>query len=148
VHFVDGRYPDSLVASVPGGTWYDQGRAVIHIADPGQMRAVLLQTVDLCKHSVDAVLAKCRCGPSAIDFFCIHQGTPWLRTLAQESTDLVHAATVDTFSKTGYLFSAIMPFGLRSAEESGLLGDRDLVLLFGGGTGMTFGATVIEWGVT
>jgi 3-oxoacyl-[acyl-carrier-protein] synthase III len=146
VHFVDGRYPDTLVAGVPGGAWYDPGRAVMHVADPAGLRAVLLQTVDLCKRSVDAVLPKCGCAPAAIDFFCIHQGTSWLLSLAQEATQLQRAATIDIFSKTGYLFSASIPLGLRLAEDSGVLGERDLALLFGGGTGVTYGATVIEWG--
>jgi 3-oxoacyl-[acyl-carrier-protein] synthase-3 len=145
VHYVDGRFPDTLVASVPNGRWYDIGRPVIWLGDPPGMTSVLLQSVDLCERSVAAVLADTRCEAAAIDFFCIHQGTPWLRRLAQERSGLAHAASIDTFSKTGYVFSAIIPLGLAMAEQQGLLKKGQLVLLFGGGTGMTYGATVIEW---
>ena len=81
-------------------------------------------------------------------FFCIHQGTPWLRRLAQEAAGLTGAHTIETFTKTGYLFSAILPLGLRFAEDDGLIKSGDIVVLFGGGTGMTYGATVVEWGRT
>lgn len=146
VHFTDGRYPSSLVAGVPGGTWYSDGRPVIHIADRAAMGAVLLLTVDVCKQSVDTVLERTGVAAAEIDFFCIHQGTAWLRQLAQEHTGMNHARSIDTFADTGYLFGAIMPYQLREAEESKLLRPGDQVLMFGGGTGMTYGATVVEWG--
>jgi 3-oxoacyl-[acyl-carrier-protein] synthase III len=145
VHFTDGRYPNTLVASVPKGTWYAAGRPVIHLADPAGMREVMLQTVDLCKSSVEAALARCEQPASAVRFFCMHQGTPWLRELAQEFSGLTAAASVETFTKTGYVFSAILPLGLRAAQEQHLLEAGDLAVLFSGGTGMTYGATVLEW---
>ncbi|MDB4955982.1 MAG: 3-oxoacyl-[acyl-carrier-protein] synthase [Myxococcales bacterium] len=146
VHYADGQHPNTLIASVPRSTWYAEGRPLIHIGDAAGMRAVLLQTVDLCTKSVTAALAKAGCEPSAIRFFSIHQGTPWLRQIAQESSGLETAASVETFSETGYLFSAIIPLGLRKAEDEGILKPGDLITLFGGGTGMTYGATVLEWG--
>jgi len=146
VHYTDGRYPRTIIAGVPGSTWYDEGRAVIHVGDPVGLGAVLMQTVDLCKTSVDAVLESTKLSPDDIDFFCIHQGTSWLRQIAQEFSGLGSAATIETFASTGYLFSAIMPLGLRMATDAGTLAPGDLVLLFGGGTGMTYGATVIQWG--
>lgn len=145
VHFTDGRYPNTLVASVPNGTWYAAGRPVIHLGDPAGMRAVMLQTVDLCKSSVEAVLARCGQPASAVRFFCMHQGTPWLRELAQEFAGLTQAASVETFTKTGYVFSSILPLGLRVAQDQHLVERGDLVVLFAGGTGMTYGATVLEW---
>jgi 3-oxoacyl-[acyl-carrier-protein] synthase III len=146
VHHTDGRYPDTLVASVPGGTWHDAGRAVIHIGDAAGMRAVLLGTVDLCAASVRDALAEAGCSSSSIQFFAMHQGTPWLRKLAQEYAGLAHASCVETFTKTGYLFSSILPVGLRMAQDQGLLQPGHLAVLFGGGTGMTYGAMVLEWG--
>jgi hypothetical protein len=35
---------------------------------------------------------------------------------------------------------------LATGEADGLLGDGDLVTLFGGGTGITYGAAVLRWG--
>jgi 3-oxoacyl-[acyl-carrier-protein] synthase-3 len=145
VHFTDGRYPDTIVSSVPGGTWYDEGRPVLHVKNAMQMRSVLLQTVDLCKASIELALQRSGYAAKEVAFFCIHQGTPWLRRLAQEASGLGGARSVETFAKTGYLFSAIIPFGLRTAHDEGLLHDGDLVALFGGGTGMTYGATLLVW---
>lgn len=145
VHFTDGRFPNTLVASVPNSTWYAPGRPVIHLGDPAGMRAVMMQTVDLCKSSVEAVLARSGIAASAVRFFCMHQGTPWLRELAQEFAGLSAAASVETFTKTGYVFSSILPLGLRAAQEQHLLERGDLAVLFAGGTGMTYGATVLEW---
>lgn len=146
IHFTDGSHPRSLVASVPGGTWYDDGRVMLHIADPASMQSVLLQTVDLCQRSVEALLRRVDVRAEDIDFFCIHQGTAWLRDLAQQACGMGGARSIDTFATTGYLFGAIMPFGLRAAEDAGILSRGDKVMMFGGGTGMTYGATLLEWG--
>lgn len=145
-HFADGRYPDTLVAGVPGHSWYASGRSVIHMADPVGMRDVLLQTVDLCERSVTDVLGRAKLAPERVDFFCIHQGTAWLREIAQAQCGMAHARSIETFAETGYIFGAIMPYALRTAEDRGLLSAGDHVVLFGGGTGMTFGAAVLQWG--
>ena len=145
VHYADGRFPDTIVAGVRGGAWYEAGQSVLHIRDAAKMRAVLLSTIDLCTQSVSVALERAGCSPSDVKFFCIHQGTPWLRRLAQEATGLTGARSIETFTKTGYLFSAIIPLGLRIAQDQGLIGKGDIVTLFGGGTGMTYGATVVEW---
>jgi 3-oxoacyl-[acyl-carrier-protein] synthase-3 len=146
VHFADGRYPSTVIASVPGGTWFDEGRAVIHVADPAGLRAVFVQTADLCKESVEAALASSRISPSDVRFFCAHQGTKWLSGIAQEHAGLRDAASIDTFARTGYVFSASIPLSLRMAVDEGRLAPTDVVVLFAGGTGMTYGATVLEWG--
>ncbi len=145
IHYTDGRYPNTVVAGVPGGQWFE-GRSTIHVSDPVGLRDVLLQTVDLCKLSVDAVLERSSLHAADVRLFCIHQGTAWLRRIAQTACGLEHAATIDTFPTTGYLFSSIIPLQLRAATDSQLVSRGDQVLLFGGGTGMTYGATVIEWG--
>jgi len=146
VHRADGRFPRTLIASVRDGRWYDDGRVVLHSADPGQARQVFLETVDRGKEVIAAVLAEAGVDAAAVDFFAVHQGTPWLRRITQEQTGLEAARTVDTFAATGYLFSASIPLCLATAAGDRLLGADDLVVLFGGGTGQTYGATVLRWG--
>jgi 3-oxoacyl-[acyl-carrier-protein] synthase-3 len=146
VHHADGRYPDTLVASVRGGGWSDPGRGLIHVADPGKMRELFLQTADVCKESIDAVLEATGLSAADIEFFAMYQGTPWLRRVVQRFVGLDHARSIDTFARTGYLFAAVLPAGLALAEQDGLLGPGDLVLATGGGTGMTFGSVVLRWG--
>lgn len=146
VHFTDGRYPRTLIASVPGARWYDEGRAVLHVGDAQQARRVFLETVDVCKKSVDAVLAKASRTREEIRFLCIQQGTPWLRAVAQEYLELPAARSIETFSQTGYVFASAQPVGLALAEQQGLLCEDDLVVLTGGGPGVTYGAILIRWG--
>jgi 3-oxoacyl-[acyl-carrier-protein] synthase III len=145
-HHVDGRYPRTLVAGVRGGTWSDHGRAIIHVADAGQMRDLFLHTADVCKESIDAALASSGDAAGDVDFFAMYQGTPWLRRVVQSHVGLDRARSIDSFSRTGYLFAAVLPASLALAEQAGLLSDGDLVLATGGGTGMTFGSIVLRWG--
>lgn len=145
VHRTDGRYPDTIIASVPGSTWYADGRARLHIAAPERLREVNLQTLDLCRASVAEVLAACGRTTGDVAFFGVHQGTPWLRRLAQEHAGLGAARANDTFARTGYLYAASIPLGLHQAACDGHLRQGDLVVLFGGGTGMSYGATALVW---
>ena len=145
-HFADGNYASTLVAGVPGAHWYDPGRIVLHIADPVSERQVFLQTLDRAREAVTAVLERSQLAAGDIDFFGVHQGTPWLRRLAQDHAGLGHARSVDTYARTAYMFAASIPLGLDLAERDGLLADDDRVVLFGGGTGMTFGAITLRWG--
>lgn len=146
VHHCDGRFPSTLVAGVPHGTWSDPARGVIHVADAVQMRDLLLLTADMLKESVDAVLARSGLTTSDIGFFAMHQGTPWIRRVVQDHAGLGHARWIDTFSQLGYLFACIQPAALALAEQAGLLVEGDIVLATGGGTGVTFGSVVLRWG--
>lgn len=145
VHFTDGRVDKPLVAGIRDGRWYDEGRSSL-IIDHAQMNSVLLQIADVMKESVDSVLSRTGLRAADIAFFCMHQGTPWLRRVVEEYTQLTNARSVETFARTGYLFGAILPTGLYFAVETGMLRVGDLVMLAAGGTGMTNGAMVLEWG--
>ena len=142
----DGSANRTLVASVANGRWYDEGPVVLHSPDPEGARRVFLETADLGKEAVDAALAQAGKKPSEVDFFAVHQGTPWFRRVMQEHFALESAASVESFSSTGYLFAASIPLGLAIGEREGRLRPDDLLLIFGGGTGLTYGSTVVRWG--
>jgi len=146
-HFADGDYARALAAGVPGAHWYDPGRVVLHVVDPIVERGVFLRTLDCAREAVSAVLERSRLTGREVDFFGVHQGTPWLRRLAQDHVGLGHARSVDTYARTAYLFAASIPLGLDLAQREGTLAPDNLVVLFGGGSGMTFGATTLRWGV-
>jgi 3-oxoacyl-[acyl-carrier-protein] synthase-3 len=146
VHRTDGSYPRGLVASVPGGRWYDGGRIVLHSADPVAMRQIFLETADRAVEVVSAALADAGQAPSDVDFFAVHQGTPWLRRVTQEAIGLTRARGLDTFATTGYLFGASIPLVLETAQRQGQLAMDDLVVMHGGGVGSTYGAIVLRWG--
>ena len=146
VQRTDGRFPRTLVASVRGGRWYDEGHVVLHTAAPDQVRQMLLEILDHGRDVIDDVLrAGERCAGD-VDVFISHQGMPWLRRAVQEHAGLAGARSVETFSWAGNLFAVNLPLGLATAEREGALGDGDLVLTFGGGTGQTVGAALMRWG--
>jgi 3-oxoacyl-[acyl-carrier-protein] synthase III len=145
VHYTDGTSPRSLIASVPGKRWYDDGRVVIHVEDAFQMQRVFLQIADACKSSIDAVLAKAGLQRRDVKFLATHQGMPWLREVVARHANLEHAASIDLFQRTAYIASAFVPMSLLEAVETKMIGDGDLVVLTGGGTGMAYGAVAIRW---
>jgi 3-oxoacyl-[acyl-carrier-protein] synthase III len=143
----DGRCPNSLIASVRDRRWYDEGRNILYVHDAAGEHQLFLETVDRGIEVIGAVLEATGTRPQDIDFFAVHQGTPWLRRLTQEACGLTGARTVDLFSQTAYVFAASLPLVLASGRDAGLLRDGDRVLVFGGGTGITYGATLMRWNV-
>src|SRR5262249_5123544 len=97
VHRTDGRYARALVASVPGGCWYDGGQIVLHNADPQASGRIFLETADRAIEVVGAALEQAGVVPADVDFFAVHQGTPWLRRVTQESIGLTRAGFIDSF---------------------------------------------------
>jgi 3-oxoacyl-[acyl-carrier-protein] synthase-3 len=145
-HRTDGSYPRALVASVPGGAWYDGGRIILHRAQPEATRRLFLETADRAYEVVTAALRDAGHAPDDVDFYAVHQGTPWLRRVTQDFIGLSRARCVDTFANTGYLFSASIPLVLETAQRQGMLNHGDLVVMQGGGVGSTYGATALRWG--
>lgn len=146
VQYADGRFPDTLVATTEAGTWYGAGALRIREANRAALFALLLQTIDVCKLGIGAVLAKTGVNAEDVGFFSIHQGTGWMGQLAKDACGMTRAHSIDTFARTGYIFAASLPMSLRIAQDQGLIATDDLVVLFGGGTGQTYGATVLRWG--
>jgi len=142
----NGSHPRTLIASVPGGRWFDEGRAVLHSADPSGARQVFLKTIDFAIDVVGHALREAHLAPAEIDFFAVHQGTPWLRPVAQDMLGLANARSLDTFETTGYLFAASIPLVLETAQRRGLVARGDRVVMYGGGVGATYGAIVVRWG--
>jgi 3-oxoacyl-[acyl-carrier-protein] synthase-3 len=146
VHYTEGRYPRSLIMSVRGGRWFDDGRVRVHIGDPRQLYEAHLRIPDTCAESVIAALRSSGLALSDVDFLCVFQGTPWLQGVVYEQLGIRELEPFDIFRRFGYLSSAMIPAALYVAEQEGKLADGDLVVLTGGGTGMTYGASVLRWG--
>jgi 3-oxoacyl-[acyl-carrier-protein] synthase-3 len=146
VSFTDGRNPKTLVVSVPGRAWYEEGRALLHVADARQAYDVFVGAPDAFKESVDTVLATASRPAEDIDFLCIHQGAPWMRQLVQDYVGLGAARSIETYARTGYVFASTLPVALAEAQDQGALADDDVVMLLAGGPGTTYGATILRWG--
>lgn len=140
-HHTDGTYPRSLIASVPGKRWYDGGRIVLHAGDPASAQNAFLQTGDQALSVIGPALEQAGIQPGDVDFFAVHQGTPWLRTITMELAGLTRARYFDVFTKTAYLFGASIPFVLEGAQLRG----GETVLVLGGGVGATITAMVMRW---
>lgn len=140
-HHADGSDPYTLVMNASAA-----GPLRIQLADQAGLRRVLLLTADVMKASIEAALARAGVAPVDIDFFCMHQGMPWLRELVQDYAGLARAKSFDTFSRTAHLHAALIPSKLAAAQAEGHLGAGDLVVLAGGGTGQVYGALVMRWG--
>ncbi|HTJ44949.1 MAG TPA: 3-oxoacyl-[acyl-carrier-protein] synthase III C-terminal domain-containing protein [Kofleriaceae bacterium] len=145
VHRSATEHPHMLVAGTKDGAWYD-GKSVLHSRDLPGARDVFLAIADQAKEVCDAVIEGAHVRREEIRFFASHQGTPWVRKVAQELAGLSHARSIDAFPYTGTLFASNIPLILRSAEDEGLVSPDDLVVLFGGGTGVVYGATLVRWG--
>lgn len=145
-HRTNGALNRTLVASVPNRRWYDDGRVVLYSADPAAARQSFVEIADTGKEVADAVLAEAGYEASDVSFFGVHQGTPWLRKVAQEHFGLRNAKSVETFRFAASLFGANIPLGLAIGEREGLLKAGDLVLMFGGGAGLTYSSMLVRWG--
>jgi len=145
-HRTDSRYPLTLAATVPSGCWYDAARPLLHSPDPAGGHQVFVSIPDQAREVVDEVLELAGHDRADVAFFASHQGTPWVREIVQDVAGLGRARTLDTFPWTASLFSCNVPLVLRRAEDERLLVSGDLALLFGGGTGVTYGATLVRWG--
>jgi 3-oxoacyl-[acyl-carrier-protein] synthase-3 len=146
VHRTDGRHPRSLIASVRGKRWYEDGPIVLHRGDLFSARQVFLETADRMDQVISAVLDRAGFVAGEVEFFAIHQGTPWMRQVTMETAGLTRARHVDAFATVGYMFGASIPFVLEAGHREGLLEAGQRVLLCGGGVGSTFGAIAMRWG--
>lgn len=146
VHTTDGRFHQALVAGVPSRRWYDDGRVVLYSADTQGARDNFLAIAEMGKEVVDAALAEAGCKAEDVDFFAVHQGTPWLRRVTQEHFGLQRARSVETFKFAASLSSSNIPLGFALGQREGLLRDGDLVLMFSGGAGNTCSSMVLRWG--
>jgi len=144
----DGRHPRALVAEVPGRRWYDEGKVILHRGTPGDAVASFLEAGDKAQEVIGDLLQRAGVSPSEIAFFGSHQGTPWMREVVQRVTGLSHARAVDVFATSGYMLAVSIPLVLERGMTDGSLRDGDLAVLFGGGVGYTYGATLVRWGAT
>jgi 3-oxoacyl-[acyl-carrier-protein] synthase-3 len=145
-HYTEGGSADGLIMTVPGGRWYDPGTPRAHIANPGPLFDAQLLIADTCERAIRDALDRAGHALDDVDAVFAYQGTPWLPQVVYDQLALARAPVGEVFAHLGYLSSAALPAALWAAERDGDLVDDDLVVLVGGGTGMTYGAAVVRWG--
>ncbi len=86
-------------------------------------------------------------GLDEIDLFVYHQANARILTAVGERLGLRADRVVDCISGLGNTSAATLPLALDHSVRSGRLRPGDRVLLGAFGAGLTWGATVLEWGM-
>ena len=81
-----------------------------------------------------------------IDLFVYHQANARILAAVGERLALPAEKVVECIDRFGNTSSGSLPIALNDAREDGLLNEGDKLLVGAFGGGMTWGATVIEWG--
>ncbi len=99
----------------------------------------------LCEVSVAATEAAGR-RLDDLDLFVYHQANARILRAVGERLGLPAERVVDCIGRYGNTSAATIPLALDAARSEGRLSDGDRVLLGAFGAGLTWGATVVEWG--
>jgi 3-oxoacyl-[acyl-carrier-protein] synthase-3 len=83
-----------------------------------------------------------------IDLFVYHQANGRILAAVADRLGLSSERIVDCISEYGNTSAATLPLALAHSVSRGRLHDGDRVLLGAFGAGLTWGATVLEWGVS
>ena len=104
------------------------------------------QAVDRLSEATVEALGVGGRGLGDVDLFVYHQANSRIIRAVGERLDLPADRVVDFVPKYGNTSAASIPIALAEAQAGGLLVDGATVLIGAFGGGLTWGATVIEWG--
>ncbi|MGC1164573.1 MAG: 3-oxoacyl-[acyl-carrier-protein] synthase III C-terminal domain-containing protein, partial [Solirubrobacterales bacterium] len=93
-----------------------------------------------------AAAAAARRPLSEIDLFVYHQANARILSAIGARLVLTPERIVDCIGRYGNVSAATIPLALDAARQAGTLRDGSRVLLAAFGAGLTWGATVVEWG--
>lgn len=142
----DGSIHEAMVlAPRDGSPWWLGGELVSTPQDRDQARRMLLTFADIGKELIAGALSDTGLEQPAVKFFGGHQATAWWSEVAQEIAGLSSAKTLQSYPFAGTLSAANLPLVLSTASREGLLVEGDVVVLFQGGTGATYAASVLVW---
>jgi 3-oxoacyl-[acyl-carrier-protein] synthase-3 len=112
-----------------------------------------MQGHETFKHAVDRMsevttqaLAAADLGTDEIDLFVYHQANARILRSVGERLGLDTSRVLDCIRKVGNTSAASIPLALEEARLAGTLVDGARVLVAAFGAGLTWGATVVEWG--
>jgi 3-oxoacyl-[acyl-carrier-protein] synthase-3 len=112
-----------------------------------------MQGHETFRHAVDrmsevslAAAAAARLELSEIDLFVYHQANARILSAIGARLVLAPELIVDCIGRYGNVSAATIPLALEAARQAGTLRNGARVLLAAFGAGLTWGATVVEWG--
>jgi 3-oxoacyl-[acyl-carrier-protein] synthase-3 len=147
-----GASADGVSRIGPAVLGADGGRSELITAEREEA-VIRMNGHDTFRYAVDrlceATLAALERGgldPGDVDAFVYHQANGRILAAVGERLGLEPHRVVDCIDRYGNTSAATVPMALAEAEASGLLvpGARALLAAFGGG--LTWAATVVEWG--
>ena len=143
--------PPSRIGQVVDGSDGDQSELIKGDPDTGM---IYMKGHDTFKHAVARMseatveaLALAGKEIADIDLFVYHQANSRILKAVGERLDLPAERVVDYVPRFGNTSAATLPIALTLAEQEGRLAPGDVVLLSAFGAGLTWAATVAEWGV-
>jgi 3-oxoacyl-[acyl-carrier-protein] synthase III len=104
--------------------------------------------VDMMASSTTEAVAKAGLTLEEIDLFVYHQANARILRAVGERLGIAGDRVVDSIAKLGNTSAATIPLALAQAKRTGHLRQGARVLLGAFGAGLSWGATVIEWGGT
>jgi 3-oxoacyl-[acyl-carrier-protein] synthase III len=157
--FADGAGAVVLQGSEPGRigpiVLGSDGEQAELILTPRATGLTVMQGHETFRHAVDriseATLAAAAAADVAladVDLFVYHQANARILRSVAERLNLPSERVVDSIHHFGNTSAASIPLALEDARLAGDLRHGQTVLLAAFGAGLTWGATVIEWGVT
>jgi 3-oxoacyl-[acyl-carrier-protein] synthase-3 len=122
------------------GDWEDR---VLHMDGP----RVFKHAVTRMKQATLEALVAAEVGLDDIDLFVYHKANARILRAIAERLGIEDERIVSTIETTGNTSAGTLPIALAAAEADGRLVDGTRVLLAAFGAGLTWGATVVEWGL-
>jgi 3-oxoacyl-[acyl-carrier-protein] synthase-3 len=130
----------------------DGGNADL-IFTPRSTGKTVMQGHETFRHAVDRMAQVTRDAAAAadlalddVDVFAYHQANGRILRAVGERLDLPAERVIDCIDRFGNTSAASIPLALEDARLSGLLVPGARVLIGAFGAGLTWGATVVEWG--
>jgi 3-oxoacyl-[acyl-carrier-protein] synthase III len=105
------------------------------------------QAVDRLSEATVQALDAARLPNDAVDLFVYHQANSRIIAAVGERLGLPSERVVDCIAGYGNTSAASVPIALAEAEAAGTLNEGSTVLLAAFGGGLTWAATVAEWGL-
>jgi 3-oxoacyl-[acyl-carrier-protein] synthase III len=102
--------------------------------------------VDMMASSTTEAVAKAGLTLDEIDLFVYHQANARILRAVGDRLGIAGDRVVDSIAKLGNTSAATIPLALAQAKRTGHLRQGARVLLGAFGAGLSWGATVIEWG--
>jgi 3-oxoacyl-[acyl-carrier-protein] synthase III len=124
------------------------------IHTPRETGITVMQGHETFRHAVDRMAAATLAAAAAaeveladVDLFVYHQANARILRSVGDRLGLPAGRVVDSIHHHGNTSAASIPLALEDARLAGQLRDGSTVLLAAFGAGLTWGATVVEWGV-